>query len=244
MTSTRQGKQDLPELPMASSSTPGSGRRSGHLRKLSLATSPSPSTSSQPLSAGRHGHTPRHLRLSLASSPVKAFDGPRSAPLDHNDYSTPEKSSCRSPTSPSLGTIGEDNDVVSPLASRRPPSAGQPRNGRVVPLGHARRQSSISYRSTPSPIQTFSPSHTHSPAVSPLASRTPGRPTSGFFSPDLVAASVASTSSQPFSPLSLIETREEEPTLLEQHGELLSTIAEKERTCLDLREGAPKRPLA
>lgn len=181
--------------------------------------------STPPSSSVRQAKRTAHLRrLSLAGpAALGSLGGSVIAPLrDSPTLFMPDRAS----PSPVLG----------PAASPSPSPLYNPRA-----RSHARRQSSISYRCDPS-------------LVSPhLSQRSPGGIGYGPVSPAARARtpteSVSDENSSPVPPSPTLGVSGTRPngvsaggngpaTLLEQHGDLLSFIAKKERTCLDLREGA------
>ena len=187
--------------------------------------------STPPSSSLRQAKRTAHLRrLSLAGpAALGSLGGSIVAPLrDSPALFTPDRAS----PSPVLGTAASPSPSPSPLYNPRARS-------------HARRQSSISYRCDPS-------------LVSPhLTQRSPGGIGYGPVSPAARARtpteSVSDENSSPVPPSPTLGVSGTRPngvsaggngptTLLEQHGDLLSFIAKKERTCLDLREGALSCP--
>ena len=181
--------------------------------------------STPPSSSLRQARRAAHLkRLSLSGpAALGSLGGPVTAPQPLRE-------------SPALVTPDRSSPSPVPLASPSPSPLYNPRA-----RSHARRQSSISYRCDPSLASPLLAQRSPGGGVLPVSPAPRARTSTE------TAASDENSSPVPPSPtLGVSGTRPNgagaggsgPATLLEQHGDLLSFIAKKERTCLDLREGA------
>lgn len=123
----------------------------------------------------------------------------------------------------------------SPAISSPPSSGSSSYNFRR----HSRRQSSISYNKDPSLTSPIGPSSIRAPLSpnTPLSARGSLRETI-IEEEDRHSPRVPPSPTLGVSGIRPGATGGGPATLLEQHGDLLSFIAKKERKCLDLREGA------
>ena len=226
-------------------STPGRSTPSRrHMKTLSLqlnspvtARPMSPSTSSPALSKSVNDGSPiprRDLRLNLSQRGSLSGSNDRPQTPDTEPHAWTSPTGVTSPT----GSLDYTSSPLAGLSGRTSPS------NTFTPT-RSRNRGSISYRPGVNPIRELSAAAATSPAPEVITSPTASSSASidsnsspSISSSRTYAKTERERANSPVSDLKRsLPSARSAATLIEQHGDLLSFIAKKERKCLDLREG-------